>query len=343
LMALACFFSHIAAFGVYALAICGVEMPQLLAELRARRWPALARRGAVAAIQFIVPAVLFLAWRRQAAEGAFSYAGFARKADLLFSVFDNYDRTFDIACFALFLALGVGLAASGRLGLMPRLGWAAGLVGVAYLLLPSQLYGGSGADHRLPLALFLLIVAGSAPRFPSRHMAIAIGTAAVLLLSLRIAVIERVWRRADRVYAADLAGIDALPIHARLAVAYPPDAVHVVPVPLVHLAALATARRDAFVPTLFAIAGQQPLAQRPPWTELAEAARPQLLWAALVSGDRAAGQGLPPILANYDFIVFAGRKPVAGKPDRCLRAVFEQPDFQIFAILATPGCVGARR
>jgi hypothetical protein len=343
LMALVCFFSHIAAFGVYALAICGVEAPAALAELRARRWPALGRRAAIVGTQFIIPAVLFLGWRQQAAGGAVSYAGFARKADLLFSVFDNYDRAFDIACFGLFLALGIGLAASGRLGLVPRLGWAAGLVFAAYLVLPSQIYGGSGADHRLPVALYLLLVAGSAPRFPNRRFAIAIGTAAALLLTLRIAVIERVWRRADRIYAADLAGIDALPRGARLAVAYPPDAVHVVRVPQVHLAALATARRDAFVPTLFAIPGQQPLMLRPPWAALAEAAQPQLLWAALVSGDRAAWAGLAPILAPYDFVVFVGRKPVAVLPDRCLQPVFEQPTFQIFAILANPGCVGAER
>ncbi len=199
-LALACFFSHIAAFGVYALALCGLEIPMAVAELRARAWPALGRRIAVFAPQFVVPAALFLGWRHQADAGRISYAGFARKADLLFSVFDNYDRAFDIVCFALFLALGLWLAASGRLRLAPRLGWAAGLIFAAYLLMPSQIYGGSGADHRLPLALFLLLVAGSAPRWPGRRTAIAIGTAAALLLTLRMAVIERVWRRADQIY-----------------------------------------------------------------------------------------------------------------------------------------------
>ncbi len=343
LMALVCFFSHIAAFGVSALAICGSEIPAAAAELRERRWPALGRRLALLATQFIVPAVLFFAWRRQTTGAAVSYAGFARKADLLFSVFDNYDRAFDTACFALFLALGIALAASGRLGLAPRLGWAAGLVFAAYLLLPSRIYGGSGADHRLPAALLLLLVAGSAPRFPSRRTAVAIGAAAAFLLTLRIAAIERAWRRADQVYAADLTGIDALPRGARLAVAYAADAVHVVPVPQVHLPAMAVVRRDAFVPTLFATPGQQPLTPRPPWAALAEATQPQLLWAAFVGDDNAARARLLPIVARYDFVVFVGREPAAMPPDRCLRPVFNEPTFRIFAILADPGCAGARR
>jgi hypothetical protein len=334
-VALACFFSHIAAFGIYALAICGVEAPLALAEIRARDWPALGRRAAILTPQFVLPAALFLGWRRQAAAGGVSYAGFARKADLLFSVFDNYDRSFDIACFALFLALGLWLAVSARLRLAPRLGWAAGLVFAAYLLMPSQIYGGSGADHRLPLALLLLLVAGSAPQFPSRRTAVAIGTAAALLLTLRMAVIERAWRRADRVYAADLAAIDALPRGARLGVAYP-DAVHVVPVPQVHLAAMAVVRRDAFVPTLFADRAQQPIVLRPPWAARAAAAQPPALWAAFVSGDRAALARLAPVLADYNFIVFVDRQPFIVRPARYLRPVFEQPTFQIFAIRRDP-------
>lgn len=341
-LALACFFSHIAAFGVYALAICGLEAPPALAEIRARAWLALGCRATILAPQFVVPAALFLGWRDRAAEGGVNYAGFARKADLLFSVFDNYHRAFDIACFALFIALGLWLAASGRLRLGPRLGWAAALVFAAYLLMPSQIFGGSGADHRLPAALFLLLVAGSAPRFPSRRTAVAIGAAAVALLTLRIAAIEQVWRRADRVYAADLAAIDALPRGARLALAYP-DAVHVVPVPQLHLAALAVVRRNAFVPTLFAVPGQQPIALRPRWAALAAATQPPMLWAAFVAGERTAQERLAPLLHDYDFIVFVARQPFRVADERCLRPVFEQATFQIFAIAGDSGGAGAAR
>src|SRR5207253_3243636 len=106
---------------------------------------------------------------------------------------------------------------------------ASGIVFGAYLLLPSQMHGGAGADHRLPTALSLLLIAASAPRFPSQRVAAAIGIAAASLLVVRLGLIERVWREADRIYTADLAGIDALPRGAKLALAHPDGLVHVVP------------------------------------------------------------------------------------------------------------------
>ncbi len=102
LVALACFFSHVAAFGFYALVILGIEVEPAMAELRARRWPALGRRMVVAGAQFVAPTVLFLGNWRENVGGTISYAEIWRKADLLFSVFDNYDRAFDIACFGFF-------------------------------------------------------------------------------------------------------------------------------------------------------------------------------------------------------------------------------------------------
>ena len=169
----------------------------------------------IAAPQFAIPAVFLLGGPYEPTREAVSYAGIWRKANLLFSVFDNYNRAFDVTCFVLFLALFGGLVWRRWLRLDPRLGIACGIVFAAYLLLPSQMHGGSGIDRRLPVALFLLLIAASAPRFPSRRIAAAIGGAAAVLLIIRLGAIERVWRAADRVYTADLAGIDLLPRFVR--------------------------------------------------------------------------------------------------------------------------------
>src|SRR5215472_5446868 len=235
LVVLACFFSHIAAFGFYTLVIIGVELLPAVGELRARQWPALGRRIAIGLPQFVAPAVLWLSVRHDAPTGTVSYAALWRKVDLLFSVFDNYNRAFDVVCFTLFLALIGGLLWTRRLGLAPRLAAAVGIVFAFYLLLPSQIYSGSGADHRLPTGLFLLLVAATAPRFPSSFVAAAVGLVAALVLVVRLGMIERVWRAADQVYSADLVGIDALPQASKLAIAYPADLFHVVPIPEVHL------------------------------------------------------------------------------------------------------------
>jgi hypothetical protein len=336
--AVACYFSHIAAFGFYALVICGVEAAPAFAELCHGDWRATGRRIAIAGPQFVVPAALFLGSWENLARGPIVYASFWRKADLLFSTFDNYDRAFDIVCFALFLGLICGLAATGRLHVVPRLGWAVGAVFAAYLLLPSQLYGGSGADHRLPTALFVLLVASSEPRLASRRAAVTIAGAAAVILVTRLALVEHVWLRADRIYTADLAGLDLLPPGAKLAVAHPASALNFVPVPEVHFAALAIARREAFVPTLFAVPAQQPVLPRPAYAALAEAVQPQLLWTAFVAEDAAALAGLPAALQQYDYIAFTDNRPVHVPGRRCLAPVFAGTSFQIFAIQHKPGC-----
>jgi len=341
--ALACFLSHIAAFGCYALVILGVEALPAIAEWRTRQWRALGHRIVIAAPQFVAPAVLLLAVPRDWSSGMVSYAGLWRKADLLFSVFDNYDRAFDLACFVLFLALIGGLAWTRRLGMCPRLASAAGVVFAVYLLAPSQMYGGSGADHRLPTAFFLLLVAASAPRFLNRHVAIAVGVVAASILVVRLALIEHVWREADRVYSADLDGIDALPRGSKLAIVHPADLFHVVPVPEVHLAVLAIPRREIFVPTLFAIAGQQPVTLKPAFASLAEAAPPPRLWAILLDGHAGDRETLPAALEHYDFIAFTDKKPIRLPPHRCLAPVFVQPTFQIFSISHDLGCTGPAR
>jgi hypothetical protein len=338
-VALACYFSHIAAFGFYVLVIIGIELSPVWDELCTRRWPVLGRRIAIAGAQFAIPGVLFFGYWSPAAASGISYAAFWRKADLLFSVFDNYDRAFDIICLALFLGLIVWLAATRLLRLAPRLARAVGLVFAAYLLLPSQIFGGSGADHRLPVAIFLLLIAASAAQFPNRRTAAAIGAAAAVLLFARIAVIEYVWLRADRVYSAELAGIDMLPRGARLAVAYPASAVNFAPVPEVHLAVLAVPRREAFVPTLFAYEGQQPIALKPPYDVLADVATPPELWAVVVLGGGAAKTGeLQRALQQYDFVAVTGDERSDVPPARCLRPLFKQPTFEIFTVLHDAAC-----
>ena len=341
LMALACYFSHIAAFGFYAVVILGIEVEPAARELRARLWPELGRRSLVAGAQFVVPLILLFSGWSQTAGGAISAGAFWRKADLLFSVFDNYDRAFDITCFALLLVLIGVLAWARRLGLSRRLTWAAGMVLVTYLLLPSQIYGGSGTDHRLPTALFLLLIAASAPRFPNRRVAAAVGVSVALLLVVRLGVIERVWREADRVYSADLVGIDELPRGARLAVAHPADLFHVSPVPEAHLAALAISRRGAFVPSLFAIPGQQPIALKPDFVELAAATEPQRLWQVLVDSPEPEHASLPVPLEHYDFVVLTDRRSFQIPANRCLAPFFARPTFQIFTIVHNLDCSGA--
>jgi hypothetical protein len=339
-VALLCYLSHIAAFGVYAILIAGIETGPALRELRRRDWPGVVRRAALAGAQFVAPALLLIAWWRPAASGGgFAYGHFWRKADLLFSVFDNYSRPFDVVCFALLLALLGGLLWRRRLHLAPRLIPALVLLGAAYLALPSQMLSGSGVDRRMPVALFLVLIAAAAPRWPTRRAAISVAAAAAVVLAARLAVVEAVWLKADRVYAADLTAIDALPAGARLAVAYPAAAVNAGGIPELHVAALAVWRRDAFVPTLFADPAQQPIAMRPPYAALAAETRPDRLWAAFIAGNAVARNQVAPVLAGYGFVAFVAPAPFrVGAPPGCLRPLAQRATLQIFAIDRAAAC-----
>jgi|HubBroStandDraft_4_1064222.scaffolds.fasta_scaffold00194_18 hypothetical protein len=337
LVALLCFFSHIAAFGVYALVILGLEVEPAISELRARAWRELCRGLALAVPQLIAPVLLLLGWWHSTAGGV-SYSRIWRKADLLFSVFDNYSRSFDIACFALLLLLFAVLAWRRRLGISARMGPVVALVFAAYLSLPSQMLSGSGADHRIAVALFVLLVASSAPRFASPRAAVIVGAATLLLLAGRFGVIEAAWLSADRVYTADLAGLDALPLGSKLAVAFPPDAVNTSPIPVLHLPTLAVARRDAFVPTVFAYPAQQPIVVEPPYDRLASAASPTLLWSAFVAGDVEARQQAWTALAGWDAIAFVDRHPFRVPAQPCLRPLVAEPNFQVFLLLKGGNC-----
>jgi hypothetical protein len=215
------------------------------------------------------------------------------------------------------------------------------MIFAAYLLLPSQALGGSGLDRRLPIAVFLLLIAASAPIFSSRRAAAMVGIVAAMMLVARWGVIEHVWRQADRIYSSDLAGIDALPRGAKLAIATSINAIHVTAVPRVHLAALAVARREAFVQTIFAEPGQQPLVLNPPYAELAAAVPPEHFWAAIVDADRAVRSQLLPVLQQYDYVVVAAARPVGVPLSPCLKRFFCQPGFQIFTILHDRGCTGS--
>jgi hypothetical protein len=297
----------------------------------------LCRRAALDAAQFVMPGALIASWWH-AAEGGASYGKIWRKADLLFSVFDNYSRPFDIACFALLLLLFAVLAWQRRLGISPRLAPAVAIVFAVYLMLPSQMMSGSGADHRIAVALFALLVASSAPRFSNRRMAHIVGVIILVVLVSRVAVIETVWLRADRVYTADLAAIDALPSGSKLAVAFPSDAVNFSAIPVLHVPTLAVARRDAFVGTLFAYPAQQPIAVRLPYDRLAAASPPTLLWSAFVVGDVEAQHQVWPALAGWDAIVFLDRPLFRVPAQPCLKPLVTESNFQLFSVLTSGNC-----
>ena len=330
IVATVCYLGHIEAFGCYAVIVAGLEAPAIV---RGRDW-----RRALLFLGTLLPAIaLYLITVVGTGGGGVSFAGFGRKLDLLFSVFDNYHRPVDVGLFVV-VAMGlIGLAATRSLKADRRGAVALALLAIAYLLLPSQLLTGSGADHRLPAALFLLLF-GVTEVSMTRRRAMALAAVFMILFVVRMGLIEQVWRKADVVYRADLAVLDQIPDGAAVAVAFPDSALNMVPVPETHLPLLAVIEREAFVPTLFAYPTQQPIRLAPSYRSRAEQVGPGRLWHAFTDTDDPA---LRQWLAAYDFVLVVGRDVDKFRPDTCLSEVVGTPTFRLLRVAAAACIAGA--
>ena len=331
LAALALFFAHLLAFGLYGVMVMGYEAGQLLRRRSAPGGAAAA--PALAGVAF-VPALLVLAVATPGAlGGAVRYGHLARKLDLLFSVFDNYSRAFDVACFALFALALIFLFGRRWVRLAPAMSVPLALLALVYLAMPSQLATASGADHRIPLLLGLVLVAGSewtAPHAKARRLLFA---AALAMFAARLGVVTAVWHGSDQLYASLLPALDGMPAGSRVAVAFPPEALNSEAAPLAHFPTLAIIRRDAFVPTLFAFPTQQPVALRPAYRALADRLAPERLWAGVVDAAPPLDDGERAALRGYDYVALVGRHPFALPTQPELERVFVAPRFALFRVV----------
>jgi hypothetical protein len=324
------FFAHLLACGLYGVLVIG--------HAAGRVWRREARSAAaellIAGLPFLAPLAILLLATPGSAGGAVVFGNILRKLDLLFSVFDNYSRPFDVACFIIAVASLLAMFWRGWIRLAPVMAVPVGLLALVYLAMPSQLATASGADHRIPLLLGLVLLAGSRWAAPDAHRQRLFLGAALLLFLVRLGVVAASWHASDRVYASLLPALDRLPAGDRLAVAYPPQAINSQPTPLVHLPTLAILRRDALVPTLFAFPTQQPVLLQPRYRALADRLPPERLWSAFIDGGPALDAGERAALADYDHIVFVGRVDFAPPMAKPLVPVFAAPRFALFAVAA---------
>jgi hypothetical protein len=323
------YFAHLLAFGFFALMVLGYEFGEFF---RGRR--SMAR--AIAALALIAccavpPLVILALGSPDTASGAIEFGRFYRKFDLPFSIFDNYSRTFDVICFAI-AVLGMAYAYWRRwLHLAPPLVPPLILLVVAWFALPTHLFTASGADHRVPLAIALLLIAATKWEGGSALAQRCFAAVALAMFVIRLGVVAVSWHASDRLYAELLPAIDQIPVGSRVAVAFPPGAVHAEATPLLHFPALAATRRDAFVPTLFASPAQQPMAFQPAYAELARRAPAEALWSTYVDGETTAD--LSAALGAFDYVIFVAPRSFVVPPRPELQPIFAAPRFVLLRIV----------
>jgi hypothetical protein len=289
------YLAHLAAFGCYALALLALV---LAPNERERFLIAPALRRALPALVTLLPGLLlFLLSPTSGADTGIAYGNILRKLDLPVSIFDNYNFFIDAMTFALILIAVIKGLLSRAIVLHPRLRWSLLALLVAYAILPSRLLSASGIDHRLPVAIAFVFLAGAdwtGLRIGRRR---TVGLALLALFLLRMGIVGDAWLRADRDYAALMPAFAHIPDGAAIAVAAPPSDTQAGGVPLLHFPTLAVISRNGFVPTLFADPLQQPVHFSGAGLRLkAAAGDPEILWQKIMRGS-------PPPLPGYDVLM----------------------------------------
>jgi hypothetical protein len=180
--------------------------------------------------------------------------------------------------------------------------------------------------------LFLLLIAASRPVAWSRRLSLIVGAVLLALFGARLAVVEHAWLSADRTYRPILAALGRLPQGTKLAVASGPGAVGAGDLPLLHLPTYAIIAVDAFVPTEFTYAGQQPLALTPAFEALALESAPDALWIGLTGADPARRAAALTVLGQYGALAIVDRRPVPALALACLTPLYELPRFRLYEI-----------
>jgi hypothetical protein len=331
--AIAIYLAHLLAFGIYAVMIATYEFGEIW--LRRKSIGVALRDLVIGGLPFL-PALALMA--HNSSTGRIIYANPVRKFDLLFSVFDNYSRPFDVVCFAL-IVLAVGFAYWRRwVRLAPAMVLPMiGLVAV-YIAMPTQLFTAAGVDRRIPMMIFLALIGGSTwqaqgqarvARIELRFMA---GVA--LLFAVRLAVIAAIWFQAGRLYAQLLPGLDMLPRGSCVAIAFGKDSIQVAKAPLTHFTTLAVVRRDALVTTIFHYPLQQPITLQPDADRLADALPADGLWYQFVDNSTPLTPAAKAALQQCGYVAFADPRAFTLKNTSGLTPVFVKPRYQLYRVTA---------
>lgn len=230
-------------------ALCLMVFPAEVARQRQakRGWVEAIVRGGLGCLPLALPLVLLVAWRSDSGSGA-TGRFWERKPDWLITVLRDRWQPFDIASAMLLIgliALGVRDRDVARSGALTRV---ASLFALAYLLLPFVLLNSAYADMRLApfVLLFALIAMRPGEAMPPRVRNTLAWLGLAFFLARTTATTVSYWQY-DRSFQRQLAALDHIPRGARLlSLVGEPCAMPWARSRLVHLPAIALARRAAF-------------------------------------------------------------------------------------------------
>jgi hypothetical protein len=326
---------HLSAFGFYALVVTLYEM----------RRTAHSAKGAsskdakyILAASLVFPILAFVMVSPTSEMKKFDWLGLSlfqyaavtllSKITLLFSFFLNYDKVLDFissVVVGVFITCGMysGYLIVHRSMMLPL---ACG--GIVVLLMPTQLFGSSLADSRILVALAFVFIASTdwAARTPQLLRSL-LACLFVGLFLVRIIVILNYWKEADILTAHAIRALNEMPKGKRLFVAFPEEKTHQFSSGFgKYLPCMAIISRSAFVPSLYALPGAQPVALTPRF-QLIKAHMPET---EIRSGD---SPDWAQVLQDYDYVWVAEHAKFASFPSKNLSIVASNAHFDLYEVI----------
>jgi hypothetical protein len=251
------FVGHLFGLLVYGLLVLGYELWRVRGGLWFGRMMAIS--WGVSALQFAIPAVLFLQWMSANSadgEGPTVYGPLNQRLAALISPVHMGMPWVDIPA-AVFLAILVVMCRSNKsVGFANELKLPLLLLVGAALAMPHQLAGVWGTHIRIPPLIACVAIAGVRLAPEARQFAVRAAYAAIAIFILRTAVVSHAWVDLNRKFVEFRAATAVIELGARTIVVedktdLPPGRIALYGTQFWHLAALAVIERAVFLPNLF--------------------------------------------------------------------------------------------
>ena len=337
LVSIVIYFAHLSALGVYALLLFGYE---LSAYLEGRREGLAVNRTAWAAglSQFLLPTAMFVAFSPtfRLNLGSAGIMDPLSKLQGVYGVLNSGHPAMDLLSFVIVGTLLLGAAVLGKLTLHKRAVAAFWVLLICFAAAPEVLFGSGYASYRLPIAIVLFLVAASDWRAMPQAVSGLLSAAAAALLVVRVGAVAQDWRAFEPDHQQLRQAFDSLPERSRILPYVVNEGSYdfLAKPPLQHLATLAVIQRSAFVPTLFADPGKQPVALREKYQGLAHQVPRDIMPKEPFS--KAFDDADNPLhesrFAGFDFVLLFAKKPLSFAIPNSLRQTASGDKFILYRI-----------
>jgi hypothetical protein len=339
--ALALFFCHLSALGIYGVGILSFEILRLWQQ-RAEPWLGRIVDFVLSGLPFLAAAPL-LAISPTMQLATSSHWEQQGKIDGLMYVFSDYS---DIAAFLLITILVGSIVWAIRhrvLRFHPLTYVLLVIGGSVYMALPRLLFDTYMADQRVPIGIAFMLFACGDLELRRRIVRRAFMVVLLVMISVRLIEIDVNWAQLSDSTSEFRSSVRRIKPGSKVFVAYADRSSFgddVRDLGLVHAACLATIERSALVTTLFTVEGKQVLHTRPAFRNFADIkdGTPPSMSQLIVAADHPV-PNTPAFWLNwtkFDYLYVLFTEDEAPNPDPSrLKLIADGDRFQLYKILKT--------